>query len=519
MVMTKKLWAENLRPRFKTVPSWLPISLILFVAVILFTYRLGSEGVWIDELFSIRDATSGSLIDVYKTTSTRPLYYLLLNFWIRFNSGEVWLRSLSVIFALISVFLIYQVGRRLLGEAEGVIAAGLLTISPLFINHAQEVRMYALSLCLGLAGTLFLADALLTERTERPKQRTMAGWWLFRVLAILTVPLNITLLIPDAVAIFWRFRQERAVILSFAKWTVLLLLFFVPGIVPILRDSAPSSEYATDRARYLVPPGLGNLVYPLKFWMVPNPVVHAGSAVHYFYKAFTLLIAGLLGAALIRKHKSPALLYTAAWFVLPLIPIIAFSRVAAQIWEPRYVLFVSPYLFILIAAGFTHLWRRWKPAAIVIAVIYIMAMGGALTHYFTVQNRSDYRFNVETIEQYDEPGDAIVWGYGWDNPLEYYYDGDADIYWRDMHRLETSEDIQQWVRQFPTGYARLWVVLDNTNRVFKVAQEAIAQDYSIEKIYSYERFSKVMLIAPHSQPISQSSSDPATASTTSSPDP
>ena len=496
MAMTKKLWAENLSPQSKTVSSWLPISLILFVAAVLFTYQLGSEGVWIDELFSIRDATSGSLIDVYRTTSTRPLYYLLLNLWIRFDSSEVWLRLPSVIFALISVFLIYRVGRRIASEAEGLVAATLLTLSPLFINHAQEIRMYVLSLCLGLAGTLFLVNALLIAPDQRPQQKTLAGWCLFRVLAVLTFPLNVTLLLPDAIAVLLRFRQERSVLFDFAKWSALLLLCFLPAVAPIAKDAAPSSAYAVDRSRYLAPPGLNNLIYPLKYWMVPPQVVRIGPVAHYFYKALTLPIAGLLGVALIQKHRSPALLYTAAWFVLPLVPIIIFSRIAAQIWEPRYVLFVSPYLFLLLAAGFMRLWRQWKIAAIVIAAVYTVGMGGAIAHYFTVQNRPDYRSNVETIERYEQPADAIIWGYEWDLPLQYYYDGSADTYWQAMQSIETTEDIQQWVSQFPTGYSRLWVVLDNSRKVYKDAQAAIAQDYTIQETYDYQQSSKVMLLVP-----------------------
>lgn len=506
-MMTKQLRPEESGAGFKAFPRWLSISIILAAATILFTYRLGNESLWIDEIFSLRDADQ-SLWAVYRTNQLRPLYYLLLSVWMKFGSGEAWLRSLSVIFALLSVFLIYRVGRRLAGEAEGLVAAAMLTASPLFVNHTQEVRMYVLSLCLGLAGTLFLIDALLIEPGQRPTQKTLAGWWLFRVLAILTFPLNVTLLIPDAMMVLWRFHRDRRVLISFAKWTGLLLLVFVPGVAPVVRDAAPTSEYAADRALYRAPPGLGNLVYPLKFWMVPKPVVNTGSVAHYFYKAFTLLIAGLLGAALIRKHKFPDLLYTAAWFVLPLVPIIVFARFAARIWEPRYVLFVSPYLFLLLAVGFTRLWRQWKPAAIIIATIYIAAMGGALAHYFAVQNRPDYRFNVETIEQYDQPGDAVVWGYEWDDPLKYYYDGAVNTYWQDVHAAETPEDIQQWVSQFPSGYDRLWVVLDNTNKIFEEVQAVTAQNYTLEETYDYVHASKVMLLVPRSDPTAQPSSAP-----------
>ncbi|PWZ67890.1 glycosyltransferase family 39 protein, partial [Staphylococcus pseudintermedius] len=88
-----------------------------------------------DELFSIRDAKELRL-----NVNIRPLYYILLRVWMQFGTSDAWLRGLSVLFGLGSVFLTYQLGRRLAGEKTGLLAALLLALSPLFINHAQEVR-------------------------------------------------------------------------------------------------------------------------------------------------------------------------------------------------------------------------------------------------------------------------------------------------------------------------------------------------------------------------------------------
>jgi mannosyltransferase len=509
---TQRSPISNLNPRVQSLPQWLPISLILVAATALFTYRLGYEGLWIDELFSIRDA-SQDLPELYIDNQFRPIFYLLLHVWMRFGSTEAWLRSLSVITAIIAVYLIYRLGRRIAGEATGLTAAALLSTSTLFINHAQEVRMYALSLCLGIAGTLFLADALLmpsdlkakgaagkTSRGTTPSHKTIAGWAIFRLLAIFTVPLNLMLLGPDIIMIFLRFRKERPVLIKFAGWLTLALVLWSPTILSLWVDLAPSSNYAASRAKFLAPPGLNNLIYPLKFWMVAPQVVRVSAAAHIFYKLFTVVVAGIIGAGLIRKHKSPALLWISAWFVVPLIPIIIFSRISAQIWEPRYVLFVSPYLFILIAAGFTRLWKQWKVAAIAASIIYTIAMGWALQHYYSVQNRFDYRSNIETIEQYDQPGDAIIWGYQWTEPMDFYYDGDASTYLLAMDNIETPEAIAPWLKQFPTGHKRLWLVLDDARPVTKDFKAAIANAYNIEDSYDYEQFSTVMLLTPKKAP-------------------
>lgn len=508
--MTKQLQSEDLRPGFKTIPRWLPISLILFVAAVLFTYRLGSESVWVDELFSLRDANDGGLFEIYKANSSRPLYYILLSLWMQVSSSDVWLRLLSVVFAVISVFLIYQLGRRIAGEAEGLVAALLLAASPLFINHAQEIRMYALSLCLGLAGSLSLANALLIQPSQKPSQRVLAGWALFRLLAILTVPLNLTLLLPDTLLVFLRFRRQSTVLVDFTKWAVLLFILWSPSVLLLLGDLSPSSNYAAERAAYSQPPGLNNLIYPLKFWMVWPYVVSVGATVNSFYKLFTLMIAGLLGAGLIHWRRSPALLWAGAWFIIPLIPIVVFARVSAPIWEPRYVLFVSPYLFIMLAAGFTRLWRDWKAAATVAIAIYFVAISGALAHYYIAQNRPDYKFNIETIEQYEQAGDLIIWNNhleaASDLALNHYYKGSSEISLKLLQDVNTPKEIQKLVSEFPTGYKRYWLVIDDFPPISKDFESIITETYSIEEIFDYKRRSKVVLLTPHNTSSAQPTS-------------
>ncbi len=482
-----------------TLYRWLPISLILTIAIFLFTYQLGRESLWLDELNSLQDIDQ-SVFAAYKENQLRPLYYFLLMFWASLGSGDAWLRSLSVVFAIVSVFLLYRLGRRLAGEAEGLVAAALMAASPLFIGHAQEIRMYALSLCLGLAGTLFVVDALLTERPHRPAQKTLAGWALFRLLAIYTVPLNITLLLPDALIIIWRFRRERQILVNFAQWLLLLFLLWSPSVLSVIQQSSPNSSYAGDHVG-AQPPGLAELIRQLKFLTVWPFPVQSNAIAALFYKLFTPLVAAMIGAGIIRKHRSPRLVWTCAWLFLPLIPIVAFSYLSIPIWKSRYILFVTPYLFIMLAAGFTRLWQQWKIAAITMATIYLIAVSGGLVHHYTAQTRTDYKFNVETIEQYEQPGDAIVWSYECCSmALMHYYDGNSDIHVHTAKDVETLETAQQWVAEFPTGYDRWWLVTENMGPVIDDVKSAVSTAYDIETVFEYEQGSNVMLLTRRRQP-------------------
>jgi len=130
---------------------WFPITIILMFAALLYCYRIDFRGLWIDEFLSIRDG-----IDV-SFNKGRLLYYVCLHLWMKISDNEIWLRVPAIIFAWGSIYLVYRIGSDLFKKKYGLTSAFLLTISPLFINHAQEVRFYTMSVFFGLLGSLSLA--------------------------------------------------------------------------------------------------------------------------------------------------------------------------------------------------------------------------------------------------------------------------------------------------------------------------------------------------------------------------
>ena len=472
--------------------QWLPITLLITLSAVLYFYRINDEGLWIDELTSIEDAQAS--FAQLTSNLVRPLYYILLRVWMNFGNSDAWLRSLSVIFAIAAIFLLYRLGRRLFGEQEGLIAASMMALSPLFINHAQEVRMYAVSVCLGVAGTLCLANAVTGKDSEDPSHASLAGWCAFRLLATLTVPLNITLLLPDIVSYWLRFRQRRSALIRFGGWLALLLLLWAPCVLTVLRATSPDSTYASHHPGRR-PPEMANIVRTLKFWTVWPFAVQENEIASSFYKFVTLLVAGLIGSALFQTHRTPQVLWAMAWFILPLLPILAFSFISVPIWVIRYLLFVSPYLFLVLAAGISRLWRQWRVAAIVAVLIYLVAATGGLVRYYTVQDRPDYKFITQTIEQYEQPEDVVVWSlFARKLVLSHYYQGAAPVYSNKTQGVESDADISQWLAAFPDSPARLWLVLKVDQEEYPRFEQQIETRYNLEEIFQYEQGSKVLLL-------------------------
>jgi 4-amino-4-deoxy-L-arabinose transferase-like glycosyltransferase len=414
-------------PAVTTSPSrftW-AIAVILLLATVLYCYQLGTESLWNEELYSVNDAR-----DLTGLGLIRPVYYVLLHFWMQVSTSDTWLRLLSVPFGLGSVFLTYQIGRRANGELTGLIAAAMLTLSPLFINFVQMVRMYSLSTFLGLAGTLALLHAL-----ERPTVRLYKVFWvILRVLVAITAPLNSTLLFADIAIIFFTFRRQRKILGNFTLWLGLALVLWLPSLLALVLGTLDFLNGAlnvvdkvnSDTTRHAFP-SLKDVVLRIRNFTA-SPFPSTSRLNSWFYQIYTLMMLGLLALGLVRRRVKRELLWITLWTI---IPAMAFFLVSKRLWIDRYLLFLVPFLLILLAAGFVRLWEMKRLVAVGVAVVYLMAVGGGLFRYYSVLDRQDWRGVAEIISKSEQPGDIIVLSI--DAPkmttaLQHYYQGDAPIY-------------------------------------------------------------------------------------------
>lgn len=188
-------------------PSW-PVPAVLALVLLAVLLRLAAAsrpGLWADEIFSLAMATGHSLEHpaaeampafgdfveprerqspaVFRryaehedhpagiqrvvraallSDTSPPFYYVLLNPWTRvFGTGDAALRLFSVWWAVLSLPLLWLLGRELGGDRAAWSACLLFSFSPVAIYYSVEGRMYSLLwfLALGLAWlTLQLAS-------------------------------------------------------------------------------------------------------------------------------------------------------------------------------------------------------------------------------------------------------------------------------------------------------------------------------------------------------------------------
>jgi hypothetical protein len=162
--MNEEIDIEELAP-------WL-VVIIAIVGGFLRVFLLDSNGMWLDETFSVWLANH-SVVDLLQWTvkidQHPPLYYLLLHYWMALEGDTPYnVRLLSVLFGVGTIPIIYLIGKRMSGAVMGLVASVLLALSLFNICFAQETRMYTL-LTFNAAVAIYALVRLLTDsRSVRP---------------------------------------------------------------------------------------------------------------------------------------------------------------------------------------------------------------------------------------------------------------------------------------------------------------------------------------------------------------
>lgn len=326
---------------------------LILVALALRLLYLGRISLYIDE-FTTMWAAKRILEHGLPWTPAGVLYlrgvlfsYLdaLFIYLLGFSEGAA--RLPSVLAGVLSVALIYLLGRRLFSPAVGLVAAALLTFAPEAIVWSGRARMYALLQLLVLLAALFLYEI------ERPKYRwaLLLSFW-----GAVFAHAEAMILYP-AMLLAMAFRQSWRWILG--RRGILLNLPFILALV---------SRYALDKV------GRGQL----EAVQTIRPYLHFPTEVRGSLRAYSrfflepqqfpltlLLLLGLLylGARWVgRRVKGGALeqpgiegqrwerglIFLAILFGLPLLEMVAF---AGSTWRaPRYLFMLLPFLYLIASA-------------------------------------------------------------------------------------------------------------------------------------------------------------------------
>jgi uncharacterized membrane protein YwzB len=445
----KKQHRAMARPR--PIP-WILCVLVGGVALACNLFQLGSQSMWFDEILSFERASQSLPVLWRIVNTTQPnmaLYYIFLHFWLQFtallglNPTEFVIRLPSAIFAALSSIMVFLLGRRFLGLAAGLTAAGLYLLNGQQLIYAQETRSYALQLLL-ICITWYALFAILTDRQASFEKRNvvtpLAGvrsihhqkrWWLCFVLAtVLAVYVHLfsaLILVAQVVAFGgllllpgtpgpWR-TQARQQLRMFIVCLLGIFLLLIPGIY------ASRSGSKTD-------------------WLpIPHPVdiyllfltISANSRI-YLALLVAFCILGLFVAVIAYQAWGKRLLSRLSladtaedlrlshfqqllpvgfallcWVIVPIVLSYIISYSSTRLFSARYLVTIVPAFVLLVGLGIAVVgWRGWRVVQVVLVLGLLLLTIHYVPLYYQRQQAEDWNTTSFWLEQHYQTNDGLV---------------------------------------------------------------------------------------------------------------
>jgi hypothetical protein len=433
-------------------------------------YQLDAKSIWFDESHSLNRASldllsilSGKQIwgeRVVQDTTHVPFYFFLLHFLIKLaGDSDFTLRFFSVIFGVLTVPLIYFMGKRLChGRARiGLWAALLATFSPLYLWYSQEARMYTLLVFLGLLSVYCLLRAISKDK---------AGW--YAIYALTATAMLYTSLFSLGLFAFegllgllaaWKHRRW-----SILAVFVIISLAFLPGLWHHLVWLGPERTQLED---YNYWPGiLFDILNSLNFGLSLDP----GRLTSPNLALLLIFIIGLFSLG--RERKTCAALtpdrlqrrwghslLILGYISLPIISLYLVSQLAQPIYRgSRYLMIISPAYYLGLGAGLVAIKRKTKLIFLLCLSLILVGMLLSDYNYFFSPDyhKEDYRSVARHVEKHSQVGDVIV-GDSFDSwAFPHYYRGRLSMVWLPRPGKDMLTDVQELAHQ----YDRIWLVGD-----------------------------------------------------------
>jgi len=391
------------------------LAVILLLGFFLRCWQIQQESPWWDETVALEPITAPSLVEFIRLERSvdppmTPVYFTLAYAWSRLTSTSVdAMRMLSVLFGLGSVVTIFFVGKRLYNAATGLIAAAGLALSMPHIYYSQEVRVYALVTLLALLSMLFFIQALQNGRRLH---------WLLHGVA------NFLLIFTHLFAVYLLAAQWVYLLIynrrALRMWTLAHGSF---GLLLFLWLQTVDLSNIDQAAHWIVQPGLRELGMLLLIFAGgrpsnENPASHLPSGLSLDIP-LALMMAGLAALLVVStawpkvagsrfrdKAFSRSTVLLLLWGVVPFAALVIMSFVWRPCFVPRYILYASLPLYLMMAAALANMTLR--KTAIGTAIILLLLSIHQLSAITTGPFRPDWRAVSRHLEQKTAPQDTVV---------------------------------------------------------------------------------------------------------------
>lgn len=369
------------------------LSLILCLGFCLRIYHLGALNLWFDEAVSVLNGRFLlSVVDKFGMLPERYPSFLSdipIYIWYRcFGPDETALRFFSLLFGLLTIFLVFILAKMIFSKQVALFAAFLTAISPLQIYYSQELRTYTLVTFSSLLAVFFLLKAL-----ENNKIKFWLGYVFFNVLSIYLHYMTAFVLLAQIVFVLISFKYYKQTARGWILSNILILILILPWLI----NSIFLLKMLFESKEYLWIPSWGNKIGFMKLIFTLKNFVIGYYALSKLYIPVIAITAGILGYGLLKVRDNPKpFILCLCCLVIP--PVSMFLVSQFVVWYvDRYVIVSSIFLYILIAYGLSRFKNRYMILCLlVLSCSFILP----LKNYYS-SLPPDYKTSVGLADKHD----------------------------------------------------------------------------------------------------------------------
>ena len=479
-----------------------PIYCLLFIfafAVFFRVFNISHTSLWTDELATYWASTAptvGESVDrVAATQGQSPLYFLLERFILDIlPANEFSVRLLSLVASLISVFLMYSLGKLIFNDEKKTLFATLLfAIHEVSIYYAQEARAYSLGIMFALLAQIYFLKLF--------KRNSFSDFILYVVFSILTFYSHYIfasiLIVQNLYYLFAVLGKKSETYPSVSKWcgsqviialTIPFLLFQLSGMF--------SNRVGWD-------------------WVKQMNVIEATV---YFFSMFDLKIL-LLSAVcflifytlepvdfktVLKETRCEGFLLM-AWLIVPFLFVLLVSKtLGISLFDHRYmVMSLIPFYFIiscLVHVFKSDVLRVAFPGAFIVIYLGLVSIPNYMTYgHFSYRIQHNWRGAVSFVNKNYKTGDVILLRSGFVNENwipttedkiihDYVKAPFRSFYWKERAGLRKPTIYNltyTWEKDFYPYYDMIFEKATDSDRIWIVGVNTPNTNYPVSKISSF----------------------------------
>lgn len=387
--------------------------LIAVGAILRLSHLLYNRSLWMDEAALVLSMKTRSFRDILLSLNydmdlavSAPIGFLLwqkgmMNF---FGNHEMVLRFLPFILSLFSVVLFYRLAQAFIDEKEALLALSLFALSGPLIYYSAEFKAY---MC-----DVFAAIVVIMFAVEFLKVRiTLLSAMVYCLLSALLVyfsyssvfVLSASALVVGYYLLFIRRNFKDIIIFVFANmlWLTAFLSLMVSEFSQLTGNRALLKMWGN-----AFMPRSGFSIETLS-WINQVMLSMCNSAVGLSLGIISVLLLIIGAISLVKKDR-----WMFGILAMPFILVFMASAMHKYPIGDRFILFLSPFVFIFIAKGIFsvgHLFKRWQAPALVGIIIVTLAypVKAAVRNGAVGYSKAEMRPIVQYLKTHYRSSDAL----------------------------------------------------------------------------------------------------------------